>query len=203
MEQLIKIENIPIQFEMKIQHARLEYKGFAGSADLEITRDKGGMRIKSSPVRVNLDTYEARQSISPSVSTSIRNYAQQGQSAAYQATAAYARDGHLLMQAKMGEDVLGQLIQQHTDVFANDPTTNYNIGFIPQGGVNIDVQGGDLTIDYQLDKLNFDWKTQQGTFEFIPGDIEFVITQRPSVNIEYIGGPIYVPASYEPLNVKA
>lgn len=204
MEQLIKIENIPIAFEMKVQHARLEYKGVSGSADLEISRNKGGMQIKSSPVRVNLDTYEARQSIRPgSMTASLNNYAQKGRAAVYEATATYAGDGHLLMKAKLGDDVLGQLIQQHTDVFANDPTTSYNIGFIPQGGVNIDVQNGDLTIDYQLDKMNFDWKLQQGTFEFIPGDIEIVIAQRPAVNIEYIGGPIYVPASYDPLDVKA
>lgn len=203
MEQLIRIESVPIKFEMKIEHARLEYKDFAGSADLEITRNKGGLQIRSSHVKVNLDTYESRQSVSPSVSTSLRTYAQKGHQAAYQATAAYAQDGHLLMNATMGQDVLGQLIAQHTDAFANDPTTNYNIDFIPKGGVDIDVQPANVTIDYEMDKLNFDWKTQQGVFEFIPGSIEFVVTQRPSVNIEYIGGPIYVPASYDPLDVKA
>lgn len=207
MEQLIKIENIPIAFELKVQHAKLEYKDVAASADLQISRNKGGMRIQSSPVKVNLDTFQAQQSIRPSAANSIRQYASQGRSAAYEATATYARDGHLLLKAKLGDDVLGQLIQQHTDVFAQSSTTNYNIEFIPQGGVNIDVQKGDLTIDYQLDKMNFDWKTQQGSFEFIPGDIEIHISQMPAVNIEYVGGPIYVPASadpnYEPIDVKA
>mgnify|MGYP004643802081 FL=1 len=203
MEQLIRIENIPIAFELKVHHARLEYKNVSASADLEISRNKGGLQIKSSPVQVNLDTFQAQQSIRPSAANSIRQYAQQGRAAVYEATATYASDGHLLMKAKLGDDVLGQLIQQHTDTFANPNVVNYNIGFIPQGGVDIDVQNGDLTIDYQLDKMNFDWKAQQGSFEFIPGDIEISISQRPAVNIEYIGGPIYVPASYEPLDVKA
>ncbi len=207
MEQLIKIENIPIAFELKVQHAKLEYKDVAASADLEISRNKGGLQIKSRPVKINLDTFQAQQSIRPSAPNSIREYAAKGRSAAYEATATYSSEGHLMMKAKLGDDVLGQLIQQHTDVFAQNSTANYNIEFIPQGGVNIDVQNGDLTIDYQLDKMNFDWKTQQGSFEFIPGDIEILISQRPAVNIEYIGGPIYVPASadpnHQPIDVKA
>ena len=58
-----------------------------------------------------------------------------------------------------------------------------------------------------MDKMNFDWRILKGDFEFIPGDIEFNITQYPDVMIEYIGGPIYVPPSADPespnIDVKA
>ena len=64
-----------------------------------------------------------------------------------------------------------------------------------------------MSIRYEMDKLNFDWKFSQGDFEFTPGDIEFTMTQRPEVIIKYIGGPIYVPPSsdpdYEPVDVQA
>ena len=195
MEQLLKITNIPIAFEMNIQHAKLEYKH--GSADIEISRDKGGLRIKSSPIKLNLDTFEARDS--------IRRYAQQGKTAAYEATATYSSEGHLLLNAKFGDDVLGQIIKNHTDQFMG--MDDIGIDFIPKGGVEITPSGGDLTIDYQLDKMNFDWQVQKGTFEFIPGDIEISISQMPDVRIEYIGEPLYVPPSaapgYEPIDVKA
>ena len=187
MEQLLKITNIPIAFEMNIQHAKLEYKH--GSADLEISRDKGGLRIKSSPIKLNLDTFEARDSIRP----------------ASTATATYSSEGHLLLNAKFGDDVLGQIIKNHTDQFMG--MDDIGIDFIPKGGVEITPSGGDLTIDYQLDKMNFDWQVQKGTFEFIPGDIEISISQMPDVRIEYIGEPLYVPPSaapgYEPIDVKA
>lgn len=204
MEQLLKITNIPIAFEMKVTHARLEYKD--ASVDLEVSRQKGGLRIKSSPIRLKLDTFNARDSIRPaSVGSSIQEYAQRGRTAAYEATAAYANEGHLLLKAKLGEDVLGQIIENRTDVFAQPK--DYNIEFIPQRGVDISLEGGDLTIDYQLDKMNFDWRTQNGSIEFIPGDIEFIITQMPELRIEYIGEPLYVPPSsapgYEPIDVKA
>ena len=205
MEPLIKITTIPIALEMKINHARLEYNN--ASAELEISRDKGGLRIKSSPIKLHLDTFEARSSIRPSAKQSIEQYAEKGRAAAYEATATYAREGHLLLEAKFGQDVLGQIIANHTDVFAQPAETNYNIDFIPKGGADISFEEGNLTIDYQLDKLNFDWKTQQGDFEFIPGDIEITVAQRPEVRIEYVGEPLYVPRSadpnYEPIDVKA
>lgn len=203
MEPLIKITSVPIAFEVKTSHAKLEYT--SDSVSLEISRKKGGLQIKSSPIRLNLDTFQARNSIQPTAANSIKQYAQKGRSAAYQATATYAQEGHLLLKAKLGEDVLGQIIQNHTDAFAQPD--DYNIQFVPQGGVDISATGGDLTIDYQLDKLNFDWRREQGSVEFIPGDIEFTISQMPEFRLEYVGGPLYVPPSsdpnYEPIDVRA
>jgi hypothetical protein len=36
------------------------------------------------------------------------------------------------------------------------------------------------------------------TSNFLPPDLELVVTQRPQVVIKYIGGPIYVPPSADP-----
>ena len=62
-----------------------------------------------------------------------------------------------------------------------------------------------MTIQYEMDKLNFDWKINKTGFEFIPGSIEFSITQQPDVLIEYVGDPLYVPPSANPnyIDVKA
>ena len=50
-------------------------------------------------------------------------------------------------------------------------------------------------------------RMNQMQFTFVPGDIEFKVTQQPDVVIKYIGGPLYVPPSadpnYEPLDTKA
>ena len=204
MEPLLKITNVPIAFELKVHNARLEYK--TGTADLELKRDNGGLSIKSSPIKVNIDTFESRDSISPaSVMSSIQNYAQSGKTAAYEATGASAQEGHLMLKAKIGEDVLGNIIASKTGKYFQEK--DFNIGFIPTTQAKLNWSEPNLTIDYQMDKLNFDWKIMKGEFEFIPGDIEMVITQRPDVIIEYIGDPIYVPASadpnYEPIDIRA
>ncbi len=197
MESLLKITNIPIAFEMKINKAHLEYKN--GTADLEISRDKGKMKISSSPIRVNIDTFEARDSISPaSVSSSIRRYAQMGKNAAYEAMGSTMQEGKLLLRAKIGEDAIGQIIQSQTDKYFTPP--DIGIDFIPHTQADLSWSQPDVTIEYQMDKMNFDWRILKGDFEFIPGDIEMNITQYPDVVIEYIGGPIYVPPSADPEN---
>ncbi|HIY38066.1 MAG TPA: hypothetical protein H9835_02845, partial [Candidatus Agathobaculum merdigallinarum] len=76
MERLIEIKSVPIELEMKVNHARLEYK--RSTVDLEISRDTGGLRIRSKPIRLNIDTFEARNSITPTAMRSIEQAAQSG-----------------------------------------------------------------------------------------------------------------------------
>lgn len=201
MNQLIKITTVPIQYELRINNARLEYS--RSKAELEISRNEGGLSIKSRPVKLNLDTSAAKSSIVPTPVQNVAQNAQKGKEAAYSATAQLAQEGHLLLNADIGQDVIGQIMQQRTA----PATGEFQLGFIPSAPVDIDYEAAKLTINYEMDKLNFDLKVANGNFEFIPGDIEMSITQHPKVLIEYVGGPIYVPPSanpnYEPIDVRA
>lgn len=201
MDQLIKITTVPIQYELKVNNARLEYS--RSSAELEIHKNEGGLSIKSRPVKLNINSFNARNSVVPTTATSVKQAAEKGQQAAYSATAQMVQEGNLLLKADIGQDAIGQILQQRTA----QPTGEFQLGFTPSAPVDIDYEAPDLTINYEMDKLNFDLKVANGNFEFIPGDIEMSITQRPQVLIEYIGGPIYVPKSanpdYEPLDVRA
>lgn len=201
MEQLLKITTVPIQYELKVNNARLEYH--SSKAELEISRNEGGLSIKSRPVKLNLDTFEARNSIVPTTVRSVSQSAQKGKDAAYSATAQFAQEGQLLLKAKIGEDVLNNIFAQRNQM----PSGDFTVGFIPTSSADISYQAPDLTISYEMDKLNFDLKIANGNFEFIPGNIEVVITQQPDILIEYVGGPIYVPPSsdpnHEPLDVRA
>ena len=109
----------------------------------------------------------------------------------------------MMMEARIDQDVIPQLARQET---AGQPT-NVNIDFLPGAAPDISWDGGELNIRYEMDKLNFDWRLNQMNFTFVPGDIEFTMTQRPDVIIKYVGGPIYVPPSsdpdHEPIDVKA
>ena len=199
MKPLIEITTVPIQIEMKTTNAKLEYA--RGTAEMEITRDKGGLSIKSRPIRVNIDTFEARNSVTPTLARSLQQNAQKGQQAAYQATATYAKQGQLMMETKLGEEMITKFAQS-----AMVDTRQEVLGFLPEVGPEITWDVGEMNIRYEMDKLNFDWKFGKGDFEFTPGDIEFTVTQRPEVVIKYVGGPIYVPPSadpnYEPVDVK-
>ncbi len=201
MYPLIEIKTVPIEIEMKVSPARLEYA--RGTAQMEISRDKGSLSIRSQPIRVNIDTFEARNTVMPTTATLIRQQAQAGREGAYQATAVLAREGRMMMEARIGQQVIPQLAKQQN---IGDPTS-LSIEFLPGASPDISWEGGEMSIRYEMDKLNFDWRMEQMSFTFVPGDIEFTMTQRPDVIIKYVGGPLYVPPSsdpdYEPLDVNA
>ena len=79
---------------------------------MEVSRDRRGLQIRSQPIRVNIDTFEARSSIVPTTAQSIQQGAAQGQRAAYEATAVLAQEGRMMMEAKIDQDVIPQLAQQ-------------------------------------------------------------------------------------------
>ena len=186
MRPLIEIQTIPIEIQMKTTNAHLEYA--RGTAQMEVSRDRRGLQIRSQPIRVNIDTFEARSSIVPTTAQSIQQGAAQGQRAAYEATAVLAQEGRMMMEAKIDQDVIPQLAQQKTV----DQPAQLGIQFLPEVGPDISWTGGEMN---------------QMQFTFVPGDIEFKVTQQPDVVIKYIGGPLYVPPSadpnYEPLDTKA
>ena len=200
MKPLIEITTVPIEIQMKVTNARLEYA--RGTAQMEISRDRGGLSIRSRPIRVNIDTFEARSSVMPTTTQIIQQQAQKGMQGAYQATGVIAREGRMMMEAKI-KNVVPQLAKQQT----MGELGNSNIQFLPSAAPEISWDGGELSIRYEMDKLNFDWRMGQMDFTFVPGDIEFTMTQRPDVIIKYVGGPLYVPPSadpnYEPIDVQA
>ncbi len=191
MEQLLQITTIPIKYELKVHNASLEYHN--GTAELEISRNEGGMTIKSRPIKLHLDTYEARNSVVPTTKTQIARDFQEGTRAAYDATANFAQEGKMMLKTRIGEggETLKQIFAQRVAL----PTGEFGLAFTPTTGPDIEWEPPELSIEYQMDKLNFDAKIQKGDIQFIPGDIELSISQYPDVQIEYVGSPIYVPPS--------
>ena len=202
MYPLIEIKTVPIEIEMKVTHAKMEYS--RGTAELEISRGDGGLSIKSRPIRLNIDTFEARNSVCPTAMRSVEQYAQQGKQASYEATATYAQQGQLLLDAKIGQELVTQFA---ADAQNRNLKTTVGLEFLPSVGPEISWDPGEMQIRYEMDKLNFDWRVNQPQFEFTPGDIELSVKQQPDVVIKYIGGPLYVPPSadpeYQPIDVEA
>ncbi len=135
---------------------------------------------------------------------SVEQYAQQGKQASYEATATYAQQGQLLLDAKIGQELVTQFA---ADAQNRNLKTNVGLQFLPTVGPEISWDPGEMHIRYEMDKLNFDWRVNQPQFEFTPGDIELSVKQQPDVVIKYVGGPLYVPPSadpdYRPVDVEA
>lgn len=200
MGPLIEISTVPIQIEMKTTNAKLERA--SGTAEMEFSRSDRGVSVRSRSVRVNLDTYESEGSRTVASITQMRQ-------ATYEAASAYTNQGQLTMTSHLagagvpaqnagspaqaaGVPVKAAAKPAKTPVQSAPALQNA----APAAAAELDV--GEMSIRYEMDKLNFDWKFGQSEFEFTPGDIEFTVTQRPEVVIKYIGGPLYVPPSADP-----
>ncbi|WP_322172765.1 DUF6470 family protein [Acutalibacter caecimuris] len=205
MGPLIEIKTVPIEIEMKTTNAQLLYS--RGTAEMEVSREKGGLSIKSRPIKLNVDSFQARSSVRPTTMQSVKQAAQSGKQAAYQATATYAKRGQLVMDAQLGQELITQFAQETQDAQMGRSVEDFGLGFLPEGGIDLNWEPGQMQIRYEMDKLNFDWKTNGMGFQFVPGDIEFTMTQRPEVIIKYVGGAVYVPPSsdpnYQPVDVRA
>ena len=70
MKQLLNITTVPISYELRIQRAQVERH--RGSAELQISREKGGLQVKSQPIKVRIDTFQARNSMTPTTPTRDR-----------------------------------------------------------------------------------------------------------------------------------
>ena len=199
---LIEIKTTPIALKLKTGNAKLEYR--RANPEHDLNRSKGGLRMKNKPTRVNLDTFEARNTIFPTVMRSVNQAAEAGQQAAEEATATYARQGQALLNADIGEELVTQFA---TEAQYRHVKTNIGLEFKPGAKLDIEWDEGELQIRYDMDKLQFNWRVGDTDFQFTPGNIEISVAQHPDVQITYLGGIVYVPPSsdpsYEPLDVKA
>lgn len=191
MEQLLKIATVPISYKLVVNNARLERHN--GNAAIQISRERGGLHIQSQPIKVKLDTYDARNSVVPTTKTAIYQAAQKGKNTVYEVSARYAQEGRLMLNTQIGEgaQTIDQILASRTAM----PTGQFELAFTPKAGPNIQWEGPSLAMEYQMDKLNFDLRIDKGSVEYIPGSVEMQIEQYPEVNIEYVGDPIYVPPS--------
>lgn len=189
---LIEIKTIPMSMEMKINKARYEIA--TTNATFEMTRSKGGLQMQMKPTKLNIDTVEARYSAGiKSAMRSVDDFAKQGVRAGYEATATYAREGNLMLDINIMDNPIPEIAMKK---FMSD--VNFNLGFAPTVGPDISWDIGEISMNFTMDELDFDWNVERPQINFIPGSIEFIINELPRVEINYTGTPIFVPPSSNP-----
>ncbi len=191
---LLQITTIPISIEIKITNAKYEFPKDR-QPKVNITTTNGGYVMKADPLRVNIDTYEARKSLgygNMNDADMLAKKAQEGWSIAYQGTAKVASEGDQLARGMTASELAIQNARAGA-------TVETIMEFLPKEGADITFDGGKLSIDYQMGDQEIDWDIMSRLpMEFIPGSVEFVVRDKPRVEIEYLGEPIYVPPSANP-----
>lgn len=191
MEQLLRISSVPISVEITVNRARLQYNNQLPK--VQVTRERGGFQMEAEPIRMNMDSTKMRDSIGlKSPDTLMRDCKSESMKITYQAIASMVQDGNRLMETN-------SYTPARLAAARNMKSIETVLEFLPKEGPEISWSGGTLSVKYETDKLNFNWDLHpKQAFEFVPGNIEFQVKDYPKVNIEYVGEPIYVPASANP-----
>ncbi|MCL1789557.1 MAG: DUF6470 family protein [Oscillospiraceae bacterium] len=191
---LLKITTVPVQIEISVTRASLESPG-KQLPRMNVSTSKGGYKMKATPAKLNIDSYQARASVGAGgmkTGDLIRDEAQRSIKIAYQGTARVVENGNSMAKGASPVDIAvqneraGQTIQTIME-------------FIPKTGPEFSYEQGTLNINYELDDVNFDWENLEAArMTFNPGRVEINVVQLPQVVIEYVGEPIYVPPSANP-----
>lgn len=196
MEQLLSYRHIPIKVEVKVQRAELrpvEDSGKTAAAPSVKVSSKqgGGLRLQAEPYRIDLSEARNYDAYIPSTGT------ENGFTLTYEAVAKLA-DGNQKSGEANGTKHPKKLSSVEAALQALPKSRSKAISY----------NNGTLSINYQM---NLPSSVERSTdssdpveaiqfteFEFVPGSIEFIITQMPELDIEYIGDPIYFPRSADP-----
>ena len=193
MQPLLKIQTVPINIEYKIQRASLQIQ--RAPAKVNISRNRGSLGIQTTPSRLHVDTYETRASAGrKSAVRSNQEYASAGRDAGHEATRRITEEGNQRLDSGGSKSTIADIVSSRMIHSAETVTA-----FIPSVRPEISIDPGTISFDVTMDQLTFDWNiNHKPQLEFVPGNIEFSVTQYPDVIIEYIGSPVYVPPSADP-----
>lgn len=192
---LLQITTIPIQIEIKVTNARFEHSDEYVQPQVNIKSRNGGFVMEAEPLKLNIDTYQARKSMGYGHMTDgdmLKQKAQEGWSIAFQGTAKDVSEGDQLARGASPAEIALSNARAGA-------TVQTIMEFLPKEGADVTFEAGKLNIEYQMGSQDIDWNIHPDSpLEFIPGSVEFIVHDRPRVEIEYIGDPIYVPPSANP-----
>lgn len=195
---LLDITTVPIKVEINITKGSFtnpRVNNPEKAFKMDIQTNNGKLQIHSEPQKIKIDTYAARSSMGYGQYNNadlIKNEAEKGIRIAYEGTARIASEGNQLARGASPAEIAAQNSRA-------GQTIQTIMEFLPKTGADITFEDGVLNINYDAGDVNIDWENAAAMpYEFTPGKVEFTIAQMPSVEIEYTGGPIYVPASSAP-----
>lgn len=190
--QLLQITVTPMKCELQIENARLEYQqDFTPEASTRSTPAK--LDIQTKPAELRLDSYELRHSLGfNNTADLVASGAQKGQQSLNQYVRGTVEEGAQLAKIEDGVTI-GQLINQK---MMQQPSTV--TAFLPSGNLSVMWDPPQTDIQYEKGSSETDWEINPNVLSYVPGSVKLHITQYASVEVEYLGSPIYVPPSASP-----
>lgn len=192
MEQLLSIKHIPIKVEVNV--TRGEFKRVENNVpkapSVKVSPKKGGgLCLQAEPYRMEIPESRNYDAYIPS-----GNY-DNGFTLTYEAVAKLADGGNSAAGIKQSGEM-----RQFSAKRASRSIESVLQSLPKSKNSAVSYADGVLSVNYQMTGTESvaELASSHPEFEFIPGSIEFIISQMPELDIEYLGDPIYFPRSADP-----
>lgn len=190
--QLLQIKSTPMKYELEVENAKLEYQQ-DGNPSARVETVPSELTMQSKNIEVRIDTYEARKSLGIiKIGDSIAQNAQKGIEHINSQTKEYVEIGKAMGNIQDGTtiaDIYRQKMFQQPELYT---------AFLPSGGADISWSPAQLDVKYKPGDVSLDWQIKDTAYNYQPGSVRMKIVEYAHVDIEYLGGPMYVPPSADP-----
>ncbi len=199
ISQLLDITIVPVEYQLKIQHAQVEIRqDFQPTPEMKKTDAQ--VNIQTTQATAQYDSYQARRSLGFANSSDlVAQSVEKGKQSIAETTQDYVDTGKQM--SRIDQQVTIPDIMRQKMFAQSDSGTLYT-AFLPESGTEITWQPGGVDLEYQPGDLQINWDIQDPEYNYIPGEVHLEILQHARVDIEYLGGPLYFPPSGDP-NYKA
>lgn len=199
MSQLLKITTTPIKIAVNVEQGHFEEVEHKENVRKEVQRQQRVQALQQQQAAnmagtthksANVDSYKS-QTISASIPveiSSINNIMNMRMTNA---------------SAQLSEISASAATTSATNVVENYITTADNVtGYVPNTLDSIKWEPATLDLNLELNfntEPEYEYVEEETTkLRYVPREISFEVEQYPSIKIEYLGGPQYVPASSDP-----
>lgn len=182
--------NLP-QIRLQSQQALISYATINAKqtiqqpkAELDIQQPPAQMTINRTPSKLTIDQTAAREAVNiKSIRMQMKEYADNGHQEILQGIARRVQQGDQLMKIENGGNALVLQAKQNSE----RPEKQFNIGFIPPFfSVKMHYKPTQIDIDWQINKVINNTKTNKPILDYEAGKVEVGLRQKESLAITFV-----------------
>jgi hypothetical protein len=200
MGPLIKITSVPIKLEFNITNPKLEinedYEKSVQAARMPRVSRVGNDTIQAEPIKINADNNQ--DSFNSAQSDTLATFTYNAVAGFKEVAAGETAGGTGAVGA------IGDVSENVRASAASHPIESVLAKLANKSGNGVvNFQNNTLSINYAMDDIKGNMTAEEAREEikkwnFVPGEIEISVEQYPDIQIEYVGGIRYFPASSNP-----
>lgn len=188
---LLEITTMPAKYEYEVARAKLQIS--QEKPQVQRTVRRASVNIRQQAGRFEMNTVRRRSDMGFKGVVDRANYdGDRGREAAFEATGNYTDMGNQLANIAHGGNIPDALWSQSMQHSKGD------LVLVPVSPVDIHYIPASLAMDFQPGEMSANWNIGRAKLDFVPGSFGINFTQYASIDIKYIGGPLYVPPSADP-----